>query len=97
MHIFQETHVTDIELQYPKNLNNLTEYTHQRTTVNKEGLNFNKQKHSVYAEPVTTDPEGRFIIITVSFNHTTFTLANVYVPNSDNPFFFHESFSSPNN
>lgn len=42
------------------------------------------------------DPEGRFIIVNISINHLTFTLANVYskhTPNIDDPHFFHNLFS----
>lgn len=40
-----------------------------------------------------TDPDGRFININASINHTTFTLANIYGPNNDKPSFFHNFFS----
>lgn len=39
------------------------------------------------------DPNGRFIIITASINHTTYTLANIYGPNCDDPVFFNDLFN----
>uniref|UniRef100_A0A672H1Y9 Endonuclease/exonuclease/phosphatase domain-containing protein n=1 Tax=Salarias fasciatus TaxID=181472 RepID=A0A672H1Y9_SALFA len=40
------------------------------------------------------DPEGRFVIITLSMKNVKFCIANVYGPNVDDPAFFHSLFSS---
>lgn len=41
-----------------------------------------------------TDPEGRFIIISISIDSTPVTIASVYGPNTDDPVFFQNLFSS---
>uniref|UniRef100_A0A3B3HK86 Uncharacterized protein n=1 Tax=Oryzias latipes TaxID=8090 RepID=A0A3B3HK86_ORYLA len=40
------------------------------------------------------DPEGRFIIVTLSTQNMQLCLANVYAPNVDDPKFFHSFFSA---
>ena len=35
-----------------------------------------------------SDPVGRFIIMDIHTENKTLTLANIYTPNNDNPFFF---------
>lgn len=42
----------------------------------------------------TADPEGRFIIINIIINNNPLTIGNIYGPNSDNPSFFNNFFSS---
>ena len=35
-----------------------------------------------------SDPEGRYIVLDITIEHTRLTLANIYGPNNDNPDFF---------
>lgn len=44
-----------------------------------------------------SDPEGRFIIINISINNNPITIGNIYGPNSDDPSFFSNVFSSLSN
>ena len=55
------------------------------------------RKLSLIHNTTITDPEGRYIIISVSINNTDFTIANLYGPNSDDPSFFHTFFSTLDN
>lgn len=44
-----------------------------------------------------SDPEGCFIIINISINNNPITIGNIYGPNSDDPSFFSNLFSSLSN
>lgn len=90
----QETHITISELGNLKfkqfhNVLSSTYNSKQRGV----SILINK-KNSFTLNSSITDPEGRFVIITVSINHTTYTLANIYGPNNDDPSFYHTFFSS---
>ena len=39
-----------------------------------------------------SDPKGRFIIVDIKTESKTLTLANIYAPNNDDPFFFENVF-----
>ena len=39
-----------------------------------------------------SDPKGRFIIVDIKTESRTLTLANIYAPNKDDPFFFENVF-----
>ncbi|KAF7649677.1 hypothetical protein LDENG_00137760 [Lucifuga dentata] len=43
------------------------------------------------------DPEGRYIIIQATIFNKTFTIVNLYAPNTDDPVFFHTLFSQISN
>ncbi len=44
-----------------------------------------------------TDPEGRFVITSISVHNNLLTIAHLYAPNKDDPSFFHKLFSLFNN
>lgn len=54
--------------------------------------NFIKEKQFTLTQSII-DPDGRFIIITASINHTTYTLTNKYGQKNNAPVFFHSFFS----
>ncbi len=89
----QETHLTNSEQQYLKT----KEYDKIfSSTYNSKhrGVSILVGKNiPLIHNSSVIDPEGRFIIINVSLYHSTFTLANIYGPNSDDPNFFHCFFS----
>ena len=39
-----------------------------------------------------SDPKGRFVIVDIKTESKTLTLANIYAPNNDDPFFFENVF-----
>ena len=43
------------------------------------------------------DPEGRYVIISVSINHKPFTIVNLYGPNNDDLSYYHTFFSQITN
>lgn len=89
----QETHLTDTELQH-LHFKQFDKIFSSTFNSKQRGVSIliNK-KINFTLNSSTADPDGRFIIINISINHLTFTLANIYAPNNDDPLFFHNLFS----
>lgn len=90
----QETHIAQHEsqqLQFRQfdNIFSATYNSKQRGVSILVNKNLSLTHHST-----TTDPEGRFLILNASINHTPFTFANIYGPNNDDPTFFHTIFKA---
>lgn len=90
----QETHLTDAELPHLK-LKHFDKIFSSTFNSKQRGISIliNKSIPFFLASSVT-DPNGRFIIINVTINHTALTLANIYGPNND-PYFFNNFFLPP--
>lgn len=89
----QETHLTETELQH-LNFKQFDKIYSSTYNSKQRGVSIliNKDIHFSLNHSIM-DPDGRFIIINATLNHTTFTLANIYGPNNDDPSFFHNLFS----
>ena len=89
----QETHLTNKKLQnlYCKQFNKIFSSTFNSK---QRGVSILINKNiSFTLNSCIIDPEERFIIINISINQLTFTLANIYAPNNDDPLFYHNLFS----
>ena len=89
----QETHLTQDELPLLKfkqfdNIFSSTFNSRQRGV----SILINKNIPFTLSSSVC-DPNGRYIIISVTISHATLTLANIYRPNTDDPSFFNNLFS----
>lgn len=88
----QETHLTNSEQQ--PNIKHYHKIFSSTFNSKQRGVSILVSKTIPFALHKTAiDPDGRFIIINAAINHTTFTFANIYDPNCDDPSFFHSLFS----
>jgi len=95
--LLQETHLTDSDQNKLKS----PQFTHVfSSTYNSKQRGVSiliNNKVSFFHNSTITDTEGRFIIINISVNSNPITIGNIYGPNSDDPSFFHNFFSSISN
>lgn len=95
--LLQESHLSDSDYTRTKS----AQFTHLflahcNTTQRGVWILVN-MKISFIHNTTITDQEGHFIIINISINNTSITIANVYDPNTDDSAFFQNCFASLSN
>lgn len=90
----QETHLSESEHKKLTNTQ-LTQIYSASYNSKKRGVAILINKNiTVINQSTICDPEGRYVIVNITFNNKILTIANIYGPNTDDPQFFHNFFSS---
>ena len=93
--LLQETHSSgkDDHL-WSSQWGNKCVYSHGEN--NAKGVAIVFAKHGSNIKEIRRDMQGRYIIVQIELENSTYTIANIYAPNEDNPKFFSEVFQIVN-
>lgn len=94
--LLQETHLSELDQNKIKSSQYHSYSAHYNTKQRGVCILINKKISYVHNTTIT-DPEGRFVIINITINNYSLTIGNLYGPNTDDPSFFQNFFSSISN
>lgn len=92
--LLQETKLSDSEHKKLKT-QHFNQIYYAAYNSKKRGISIMINKNTpLIHKHIISDPEGRYIIISRTINNVSITIANIYGPNTDDPTFYHDFFTS---